>query len=48
MLELYKDSYIKFIKGEEKLNAYEFEFPHKKTGELYGEITYNDDKNYKE
>ena len=35
-------------KGEDRKNAFEFEFRHKETGDLYGEIKYNPDENYKE
>ena len=35
-------------KGTDKINAFEFEFRHKMTNELYGEINYNGDENYKE
>ena len=35
-------------KQTDKLNAFEFEFRKKGTHELYGEINYNPDENYKE
>ena len=35
-------------KQAERLNAFEFEFRHKETNDLYGEINYNPDENYKE
>lgn len=40
-------SNVKIIpKGNDRLNAFEFEFRHKETNELYGEINYNE--NFKE
>ena len=35
-------------KQTDRLNAFEFEFRHKETNILYGEINYNPDENYKE
>ena len=35
-------------KQADRINAFEFEFRHKDTNELYGEINYNPDENYKE
>ena len=43
-----KSNVLIIPKGEDKLNAFEFEFRHKDTNELYGEIKYNPDENYKE
>ena len=43
-----KSNVIIIPKGEDRLNAFEFEFRHKDTNELFGEIKYNPDENYKE